>query len=169
MVTLRAARATDAFRIVQLLVETQGKSRFAGAVAIDEPYARKTVAALIHRHGGIHDGGTCAYVATDGAGEIEGFIIGLLDRVYHVGDMLCANDVFLVCSDRADATAMPKLVSAYLDWADTNPKVYEIHLSWSDALETGCRMGPVFMRKGFTRCGEVFRRDRASIFEREAA
>lgn len=166
----RPARMTDCPRITALLVEAQGASRFAGLVNVDEAYTRKLVAALIQRNGGTNQGGTHCAVVEDGDGTVEAFIIGVLDRVYQIGDMLVAQDMFLVASDRAPATAWQSLVDGYLAWANDNPKVFETHLSWTDAMETGPRMGPIFEgRLGFEFCGALYRKDRIASSERIAA
>lgn len=165
---MRAARTFDTLRIVDLLEEMQAASRFAGVVGIDRDHARKLIAQLIQRHGGSTDGAAlCNVVESDGV--IEAFMIGMLGRVYHIGDMLVADDVFLVATERAPKTALNRLIGAYLDWADANPRVQEIRLSWSDALASGPRMAGLYERKGFTRCGAVYRRDRALNNERVAA
>lgn len=155
---MRPARFIDTPRIVELLIAQQKRSRFADAVAVDEGHARKLVSAMIQRHGGIHDGATCCYVIESDEGIVEAFIFGMLDRVYHIGDMLTAIDVFLVCTEKAPLTAMQRLLSAYMDWAQANPKVFEIQLSWTDALPTGERMAALYERKGFVKSGEIFRR-----------
>ncbi|WP_337846826.1 hypothetical protein [Sphingomonas sp.] len=155
---LRPARFADTFRLVDILEETRKKSRYSETVNIDAERARKTLAGFIQRHGGVHDGGTCVFVVEDAAGAIQGFCVGTLYRVYLVGDRLVAQDMFLICTDDAAPGSTRKLINAYLDWAGSNPNVVEINLSWSDALPTGQRMGPVYHRLGFVRCGEMYRR-----------
>ena len=130
---LRPARFSDAFRLVEILEETRSKSRYAGHVNIDAERARKTIAGFIQRHGGVHDGGTCVFVVEDAEGVIQSFCVGSLYRVYLVGDQLVAQDMYLICTDAAPPGSRRKLINAYLDWAESNPNVFEINLSWSDA------------------------------------
>lgn len=157
---IRAARHVDVWRLVELLTAAQARSIYAGRCDVDQVVARKTVASMIQRHGGTHDGGACVFVAEDGKGVICGFCVGALDRVYHIGDKLVAQDVFLVAEPGAPAAAHNSLIDAYLDWAASVPDVIEINLSWTDVVPgTGERMGPVYERKGFVRCGEIFRRE----------
>lgn len=87
---------------------------------------------------------------------------GMLDRVYHVGDKLCANDVFLVATEKASARAANRLLDAYIDWAASNPLVLEINLSWADTLPSGQKMPAVYARKGFRKCGEIFVKELAT-------
>ena len=157
---IRPARHVDVWRIVELLVKKQGESVYAGRVSVDEPAARKLVTSLIQRHGGSNDGAACVFVAEQDD-TICGFIIGALSRVYLIGDKLVAQDMFLVADDGAPAFACSKLIDAYIAWAEACPKVIEINLSWTDILETGPAMGAVYERKGFVRCGAVYRRNLA--------
>lgn len=164
---MRAARFADTPRIVDLLVEQQMLSRYDGHVAIDVDYAKKFVAQLIQRHEGTTQGGTCTYVIEDADGVVEAFIIGILDRVYHIGDALQAHDVFFVCSERAPARAMFDLFDAYVDWATANPKVFEITPSRSDALPGSERLDKFFERRGFADGGRMFRRSNPAFGREE--
>lgn len=155
---MRPARFIDTPRIVELLVEQHQSSRYAAVTDVDVDYTKRMVGQMIQRHGGIHDGATCCYVIENDEGIVEAFIFGMLDRVYEIGTALVAWDKFLVCSPRAPSTAMMRLLNGYLEWADNNPKVIEIGGSWTDVLPTGERMDSVFTRKGFTRCGAIYRR-----------
>lgn len=81
---------------------------------------------------------------------------GVLDRVYHIGDRLTANDVYLYVRPTARAAHSLQLIDAYLRWATGNPKVIEIKLSWTDALPGAARIGELYGRKGFHRIGEIY-------------
>lgn len=155
---LRPARHVDVWRIVELLVAKQADSIYAGRVAVDEPVARKLVAALIQRHGAQIDGASCVFVVENDSGTVCAFIIGALSRVYHIGDKLVAQDMFLVADAGAPTTAYSHLIDAYVDWAATCPKVVEINASWTDVVGAGEAMGKAYERKGFTRCGAIYRR-----------
>lgn len=166
---MRPARTFDALRLVDLLEQKHAESRFAGSVGVDVAHTRKLIAQLVQRHGGHTDGSALVNVI-EVDGQIEAFMIGLLGRVYHIGDMLVADDMFLVATERAPKTAMNRLLDAYFQWADAIPRVVEIRLSHTDVLPSSERMGKIYERKGFMRCGAVYRRDRAAIeAEREAA
>lgn len=166
---MRAARTTDVFGLTTLLVEQQSRSRYAGAVNVDAPYTRKLLAQAIQRNGGTNDGGTIVQVIDGADGSVDAFIVGVLNRVYHIGDLLCAQDMFLVAREGASPLASRRLLSAYLHWADSNPLVHEIHLSHTDALPEGDRMGAVYERMGFMRCGGIYRRPGQTSHARNAA
>lgn len=159
---MRAARTTDVFALVDLLAQQHTRSRYAGSVEVDAPHARKLLAQAIQRNGGTNDGATLVNVVEDGAGEIAAFFVGMLSRVYFVGDMLCAQDMFLVARDDAPALATRRLLSAYFQWAGANPLVHEINLSHTDVLPEGKRIGPLYERMGFVRCGAIYRRGNVS-------
>lgn len=156
---VRAASSVEAPRLVEILVDAQARSRYAGKVAIDQPYARKYLATAIHRHGHTNEGGCFVQVAERKPGQIDGFICGALNRVYQVGDMLCAQDVFLIGRKDFPPRALNWLLDGYIAWALANRRVFEVWLSHSDVLPQGDRFGALFERKGFQRCGAMFRRE----------
>ena len=100
---MRRARTTDVFAMVDLLVEQQARSRYMGEVQVDEPFTRKLLAQGIQRNGGSTDGSTIINVIEDDAGGIEAFMVGVLNRVYHIGNRLCAQDMFLVAREGSPA------------------------------------------------------------------
>ena len=166
---MRAARTTDVFAMTELLCEQQARSRYAGLVDVDAPYTRRLLAQAIQRNDGTTDGGTLVRVIEGDDGAVVAFIIGVLNRVYHIGDKLCAQDMFLVATKAAPALASRRLLAAYVQWADANPLVHEINLSHTDALPEGDRMAEVYRKMGFERCGGIFRRDGRGAAQKEAA
>lgn len=156
--TVRAARHVDVPAMVALLVEKQAQSIYAGRVDVDEQYTRKLFGQLVQRNGGVHTGATCVCVYESDDGKIVAFAAGALDRVYMIGKGLVAQDLFLVAGDDAPADAAKKLLKTYVDWAEANPFVVEINLSYTDVLPTGERMGPMYERSGFVQCGKMYRK-----------
>lgn len=156
--SLRPARTTDAFGMVDLLVEQHSRSRYLHAGAIDTLFARKLLAQAVQRNGGTTAGSTLVNVIEGDDGNVVAFMLGVLDRVYHIGSKLCAQDMFLVATPKVGARASSQLLAAYIDWASSNPAVHEIMLSHTDALPEGDRMGAVYERLGFERCGGIYRK-----------
>lgn len=149
---------SDLPRAYALLLEMQTKSKYAGIVDVDEATAKALLINAVKRHGGTNNGGFCFFVI-EAMGKIEGFIIGLLDRVYHIGNRLVANDVYLYCTKDAPRMASSRLIDAYVKWALDNPKVHEIKASWQDALgSNGKIMDKMLQRKGFRACGSIWER-----------
>jgi hypothetical protein len=156
---IRAAKSVDAFALADLLEQTYARSRYMGKVGFNHDIARKLFAMAAQRHGGTNDGATFLMVAEDSAGEIDAFMLGSLSRIYMVGEMLAASDVFLIGRQHCDPRAMSQLIDAYLAWADANPKVFEIGLSWADTVPGHERVTLGFERRGFALCGKTYRRE----------
>lgn len=152
---IRPAKFGDVPRIVELLVEMHGKSRYDEVDEVDEGYSHKLIAQCVQRHGGTTDGGSLVYVA-ERDGVVEGMMVGTLDRTYHIGKKLRANDVFLYCSDRAFPADFMKLFGAYAQWALNNPRVVEVWGSWTDAVPGAERIEGLYQKHGFRRCGAVW-------------
>ena len=170
MNTIRPARFVDVPALTDMLVAQQAASIYAGKVRVDVDYTRKLLAGMTHRHGGIHDGGTCVFVVTDGYSEVCGFVVGLLTRVYHIGVELMAQDAFLVVTPKAPKGAAIQLIDAYIGWAETSPKVREIQLSHSAAIPGSERIATLYRRKGFAPFGHSYRKEIVPVtIERKAA
>lgn len=152
---VRPARFFDVIAMVALLEEHYPQTRYAGLVEMDVDFARKVLAQFVQRHGGVHAGGTCCFVA-ERAGEIVGFLAGQLDRVYGVGTLLSAHDAYLVAAKDRHSVSLP-LIRAYRDWAFSSPKIFEIYLTCSDVLPDGHRIEALYQKLGFKRSGAAWR------------
>lgn len=165
---IRRAAFGDIPALVALMLEMHAASKYAGRVEVDEKHTRAMFMAMIQRHGGKHDGATLVNVVENRDGEVAGFMVGMLDRVYHVGTMLAAKDVFLyVRQGRAGALDAGRLVDAFLSWAEENAKVHEINLSWTDTLPGAARVEALYLAKGFRRSGAIY--ERVKVAEEMAA
>ena len=169
MNTIRPARFVDVPALVDMLVEQQRTSIYAGKVRVDTDYTRKMLSGLVHKHGGTHDGGSCVFVAADGPSEVCGFVVGVLARVYHIGVELMAQDAFLVVTKKAPRAAAVQLIDAYVGWAEAAPKVREIQLSHSAAIPGSERIAALYRRKGFQPFGHSYRREIVPIEMEKAA
>jgi RimJ/RimL family protein N-acetyltransferase len=154
---IRPAKFVDIPRLVDLLCEMHAESRYAGKVEISRKAAHTLLQQCVTRHGGQHEGGALVMVA-EHEGSVEGFMVGMLDRIYHVGDMLAAIDVYLYATAAAPKMTPRRLLDAYVAWASENPKVFEIRLSWTDTMEGAERIGAVYEKMGFRRCGAIYER-----------
>ena len=162
---IRGAKSTDAFALADLLGDVHGRTVYNG-IEIDAKHARKLFAQMAQRHGGSHDGATCLFVL-DRKGVICGFVAGMLDRVYHVGESLWATDVFLCTAKGEPVSTLHRLLDAYLEWAEGNSNVFEVRLSTSYAAPTGKRMNAIYERMGFEECGRVYRRANPNYAQQE--
>ena len=153
---IRDARSADAFDIANLLSELHCDTIYNG-LSLDPVRSRRLFAQMVQRHGGSHEGASCLFVQ-DRKGEIRGFIAGMLDRVYHVGESLWATDVFIHVCKGEPVSTLHSLVAAYIEWAEENDTVFEVRLSTSYATPNGRRMGDFYQRLGFEECGKIYRR-----------
>lgn len=153
---IRPAKSSDAFAIVEIIEERYPETRYAGKVSIDAKAARQIMAQAVQRHGGTTEGATFLMVS-EREEVIEAFVLGGLQRVYMIGDKLAASDYFLMGRKDCDPRAMNGLIDAYLEWALGNPRVYEVGLSWSDAVPGTSAMNAVIERRGFAMCGTTYR------------
>ena len=154
---IRPARSIDALAIAELLAARVADTCYAGRDEVDVAYARKMFAFAAQRHGGTNEGGMFLMVAEDDAGEIAGFMMGSLGRVYGVGKLLCATDNYLLGRRDCPPRVLVNLFELYVGWASANPKVIEIGASWSDAVAGSHAMAHVFERRGFTLCSQTYR------------
>lgn len=157
---LRAATLSDLPRLFELVTQMHAASKYvAREIGMDEATARSILMDGVRRNGGQHVGATLLNVF-EVEGEPEAFMLGILQRVYSIGNRLEAQDFWLFSTPEAPAKAIPKLIDSYIAWADGNPKVAEICLSWTDALSgTGESLGRLYGRKGFDKVGEIYKRE----------
>jgi hypothetical protein len=164
---IRPARFQDLPALAAMLREMHGLSKYAGRVAISGKRMESALLGMIAGQAQSGAGASFCRIAERG-GEPAGFMAGLLDPVYHIGDRLTANDVYLYARPGAGSAAA-RLVAAYVEWAAANPKVIEIKLSWTDALPGAARIGALYERHGFRRIGGIFERRMDSEKMEEAA
>jgi len=156
---IRRATFSDIPRMVELLCEAHAASKFAARVGVSRKAAHTLLQQAVTRNGGTNDGGTIVLVA-EHAGVLEGLFVGVLNRVYFIGDKLEANDMYLFVTPSAGRADASKMIDGYLEWADANPKVdrQDVKLSYTDALPGAARVGRLYAKKGFRRAGEIFER-----------
>jgi L-amino acid N-acyltransferase YncA len=152
---IRPAKYGDVPRIVDLLKEMHAASKYAGHVGVDHKSAHDLITQCVRRHAGQHEGATLVFVV-ERDGQVEGFMVGMLDRIYHIGDRLTANDLYLHTTKAAPPGSARGLFRRYMKWAADNPKVYEIASSWSDAIPGAQKVGRMYQALGFEKCGEMF-------------
>jgi hypothetical protein len=151
---IRTATFGDMMRLRELFVEMHRRSKYAELSGLDEEAARTLLMNCIRANGRTNEGGTLFNVC-ERDGALEGFMIGTLNRIYHVGKRLQASDM----TDRAFPHDLHRLVSAYLAWAEGNPRVAMIGLSETDAIrKDSARLAKLYERNGFRRFGTVWER-----------
>jgi hypothetical protein len=151
---IRPAKAGDIPRMTELMERLHSESRYNDA-PLAVPIVRSLFLNAVMKHGRQHDG--CTWTLVDEVkGQVEGFFIGMLDRVYHVCEPLAAKDMFLYATPDATPNVAGLFIDSYIKWAVENPNVYEINLSWTDAVTDADRIGILYARKGFRLCGGIY-------------
>lgn len=164
---IRPAKFADTPVIAQLLRSTHAKSKYAHRMGLNEKALEAIIVAMIAGHG--QSGPQASHIMVcEKDGVVVGFMAGVLNRVYNIGDKLVSNDVFLI-NEGCSVGDTLKLIDDYIEWASSNPKVIEIGLSWSDAVQGGEVLSKLFKRKGFSVCGEQYERRMDAEQERNAA
>jgi hypothetical protein len=155
---IRNARFTDIPSILLLMHEGHARSHHAGdaRVGIDETHAKKLLMTGIQRHGG-HNGGSTWVQVSERAGVVEGFMIGVLDRAYVIGNMLMATDLLFYCSPRAEPMDAMKLARGFLEWARSCPDLIEVKVATTALVGDPAAAGRIWERLGLSRYGEIWR------------
>lgn len=154
--TIRTAKPADVMEILALMQAAHARTIYAEVDEIDHDYTRMMFTRAMHFNG--HKNGTATlFLVAEKDGKIEGYFFGLLDRLYQVGKKLAATDVHFYLSPDADARDAIRIIDAYLEWCDGNPKVAEIRIGESNAFgEPDPRFAALLERKGFEKAATVF-------------
>ncbi len=152
---IRDAHFQDIPEITKMIHEMHAASKYAGRVSIHGQTLKELLMGAVMGQRRPGPQGSFIAVAEHG-GKLTGFMVGVLDRVYHVGTKLTANDVFLHCRDTARPADALRLVAAYIAWAKANPNVIEIMLSWADTLPGAERVSAIYQRAGAEKVGEMW-------------
>jgi hypothetical protein len=150
---IRAVKPTDIKAIEGLIRRQHATSKYAGRVRISDKALDQLMVHLFAGQAQPSVGATHISVAVRD-GKVVGFIAGILQRVYLIGDKLEATDVFFVNEGSAADTFA--LADAYLNWATGNRKVLEVRMSWTDSIPGASRVTALFQRKGLRKSGEVW-------------
>jgi len=152
---IRPATFLDIGVLTAMLHEMYARSKYAGRVAIKPKLAEQTLMAMVAGQGQHGPQGSFLHIAEQD-GKPAGFMAGVLQPIYFIGDKLEAQDAFLYARDGAKASVTLRLIDAYIEWALGNRRVIEIKLSWNDTLPGAERIAAVYQRKGFERIGEIY-------------
>lgn len=157
--SVRAARFVDIPRIAEIGAEVHERSIYGPISTFDEILVKQLCARSMQRHGQQNYGGTL-FLVSETDGEILGFIIALLDLVYPCVEELMVTDLIFAFTDEADPHDAVTMIRQMIRWAESNPKVIEIHLGVTDARmgDDWKRVGKMYQRLGFERCGGMYRK-----------
>lgn len=154
--TIRKATFSDAPRMVEIMRWGYGMSAlYRGRGSIDEVETNRIMCQAIQRHGGKGEGGTWAQVA-ERDGRVEGFIIGLKQRVYQCAVELGVCDLWWIGTPACPAKDKIALMKSLIGWAKASPKVIEVASYPSDVLGNAAQAERILLKLGFKRSGSHF-------------
>jgi hypothetical protein len=70
--------------------------------------------------------GACFVEVAERFGTVEGFIVGILQRVLHIGTHLQGTDLFWIATPQVEARDPSRLMRNMIAWAEQSPGVIEI-------------------------------------------
>lgn len=155
--TVRPAKFVDVPGIIRVYEDGFQRSIYADRATFDASEAKKIIAQAIHRHGHTTNGGTLVLVS-ENEGQVEGFIVGLLDSVYPGLKELMATDLLFIMSTKANPRDASTMLKQLASWAEANQRVIELHLGINDAIGDWNRTAKLYERLGLIQCGAMFRR-----------
>jgi len=151
---VRKASFSDIPRLWELAQEMHAASVYAERVTPEKKAFRDLCFQTITNHGHA----TCIFVYED-AGEVVGFIMGTIDRVYHIAKEFLATDIFFYVAEGSTAKAAPKLLDAFVEWGEGRKNVVEIYVGISGAIGNPERTAKMYERRGFRRDGLMLVRE----------
>lgn len=154
--TIRVAKPADVMELLAVMQAAHARSIYAGVDEIDHDYTRTMFTRAMHFNGHTKANATL-FLVSEKAGKIEGYFFGFLDRIYQIGKKLAASDIHFYLSPDADPKDAIRILDAFLEWAESNPKVAEIRIGESNAFgEPDPRFAALLERKGFAKGATVF-------------
>jgi hypothetical protein len=157
---IRIAKFGDIPAIFDMINEGHARSRYAGLCNVDEKRAKGIAMNAIQRHGLLTEGG-CFVAVADGESGVEGFIIGILQPLYQVLDVLEATDLFWYARPNAHGATAARLLRVMHKWALSSPHVQVIRQGNSDAISDMALSGRILQRAGMRLTGNVYEKERS--------
>ncbi len=154
---IRQAKFGDIPRLTELLEQGHQRSKYRDRGSINIKEAKSLLVNAIQRHGLTSAGGSCVFVS-EHQGVVDGFIAGLLDRVYQIGDKLSATDIFFYVAPDGSPASASGLADAFIEWALNIEAVIVMQLSATNIIQDYERAAALYRRKGFTQTGVIYER-----------
>ena len=154
---IRPAKFGDIPRLAELLEQAHRRSKYANRTTVNIKEIKSLMMNAIQRHGLVSVGGSCVFVSEPND-MVDGFIAGMLDRVYHIGDKLSASDFFFYVAPDGSWDSASGLADAYIEWAQNIKDVIVIQLAATDVIQDYQRTAALYRRKGFAQTGVIYER-----------
>lgn len=155
---IRRTTFSDIPRLVDLMREVFARSKYAGRGTMNEKEAKALWVRSIQRDGKTSEGGTLARVAEDEHGVVTGFVLGVLQRVYQVGDQLEAQQVYLYQTPGGDPVATIELAVEFGKWAESIDDVIVDVQSATDIVQGFPMAARIFEGLGYKQSGVIYER-----------
>ena len=152
---IRPAKFSDIPGVIEVMQDAHRRSVYADSAEFDREDAKQLMARSIQRHGHKNMGGTLVMVS-EVNGNIEGFMVAMLDQVYPCLKQMVATDLLFILTEKADSRDARAMLKAIEEWAQDNPKVIELRLGVMDAITDWQRTAKLYRRLGFEQCGGIF-------------
>ncbi len=148
MTIVRPGEFKDLLKLKKLATEMYERSVYADRCTVDLHEFRSICFHALSNHGRT----TCLFVAEE-KGEVVGFIVGTLDRVFHIAKEFLATDIFFFVGEEASARSASKLLDAFTKWGESSEGVIEVYVGVSGAIGNPERISKMYERKGYRRDG----------------
>ena len=156
--SVRTAKFVDIPRIAELSAEAHKRSIYAELTTFDDVMAKQLCARSLQRHGQQNYGGTF-FLVSETEGEVRGFIIAVIDLVYPCLAGLVVTDLIFTFAENAEPRDASRMIYSIIRWAESNPKVIEVHLGVTDAIGGDWqRVGQLYEKLGLEQCGGMYRK-----------
>jgi hypothetical protein len=155
---VRDAGFSDIPRIVAIMRDAYTRTAYAKREIgnLDEREAKRILVNAIGRHGRTGPSGAFVQVA-ERHGQVEGFIVGILTRVYHIGDRLQATDLFWYSTPLGHPRDSVKLMRNMVAWAKACPHVVEVLCGATALLQDPEHAGRILKALGMQPYGQIYR------------
>lgn len=152
---IRPAKFEDIKRVVELLQLLHSRSIYASLGTVSAPAARALVEEMGARMEAKGEARTLFMVATN-KGVVQGFLIAVLQPVYHIADRIEGTDVFTVMNEGgADPSDFVKLIVEFKRWCLVRGCL-QVRAGISDIMGGEWRrLVPVYEQLGFKQSGAM--------------
>lgn len=123
-----------------------------GSAKMDDAEATRLLAFAVQKHGGE------AFVqVSETDGEVRGLVVGILSRVYSIGDRLMASDLFWVAREDVEPRDPRRLMKNMIAWGKANPSVVEIRCGATAVMQDPETAGRILESLGMASYGTIWR------------
>lgn len=153
---IRPATEADVLPIISVIEAAHKRSIYADVDSVDRDFTRQMFTRAMACTESKSSGGVL-FLVSEKDGKIDGYFFGFLHRLYEIGKKLAATDVHFYLAPEADPHDALRIVNAFIEWAEGNPKVVEVCIGESNVMgEPDPRFAALLQRKGFVRGATIF-------------